>query len=514
MIRRTKDYILENKMINNHSTVLVALSGGADSVCLLLVLNEIKRQCADELDFALEAVHVEHGIRGAESREDARFASDLCERLNIPCHVHSVDVPQYAKSHGLGLEEAARILRYEAFEKEVARILRYEAFEEEAGRYPCETANASDQKQGNSRQAVVAVAHHMEDNAETVLFQMLRGSGAKGLAGMHPVSVKNGVTYIRPLLSATRAQIEEYLKENGQAFVTDATNADTAYSRNKLRHDVFPLLLQINDRAIEHINESAGQLAVMNDFYEQQLKEACDSMVSKKEGRVILEISRFESLHPALKSGVARECIHLASGRLKDITSTHISALVKLAGQQSGRKINLPYGIIAEKSFGEVILCAGRCDDEKEEIHITQKELEALSATGEQKNVKLSADGSYVTLCIKDFNGKMDEIPKKPYTKWFDYDKMKKGFEIRTRKAGDYIIVDDEGHHKKLKQVFTGDKIPAQQRAGLWLIAHESLVHAIIGYRSGCSALVTPQTGKVLKITFYGGKQNGFFKEI
>lgn len=264
MIRRTKDYILENKMINNHSTVLVALSGGADSVCLLLLLNEIKRQCADELDFALEAVHVEHGIRGAESRADAGFASDLCERLNIPCHVHSVDVPQYAASHGLGLEEAARILRYEAFEKEVT------------------TAYAADQKQGNSRQAVVAVAHHMEDNAETVLFQMLRGSGAKGLSGMHPVSVKNGVTYIRPLLSATRAQIEEYLKENGQAFVTDATNTDTAYSRNKLRHDVFPLLLQINDRAIEHINESAGQLAVMNDFYEEQLKEACDSMVSKK----------------------------------------------------------------------------------------------------------------------------------------------------------------------------------------------------------------------------------------
>ena len=464
MIRRTKEYILENKMIKNHSTVLVALSGGADSVCLLLVLNEIKRQCADELDFALEAVHVEHGIRGAESREDARFASELCERLNIPCHVHSVDVPQYAASHGLGLEEAARILRYEAFEKEVA------------------TAYAADQKQGNSRQAVVAVAHHMEDNAETVLFQMLRGSGAKGLSGMHPVSVKNGVTYIRPLLSATRAQIEEYLKENGQAFVTDATNTDTAYSRNKLRHDVFPLLLQINDRAIEHINESAGQLAVMNDFYEQQLKEACDSMVSKKEGRVILEISRFESLHPALKSGVARECIHLASGRLKDITSTHIGALVKLAGQQSGRKINLPYGIIAEKSFGEVILFAGMCDDEKEEIHITQKELEALSATGEQKNIKLSADGSYVTLCIQDFNGKMDEIPKKPYTKWFDYDKMKKGFEIRTRKAGDYIIVDDEGHHKKLKQVFTGDKIPAQQRAGLWLIAHESLVTVSISH--------------------------------
>ena len=507
MIRRTKEYILENKMIKNHSTVLVALSGGADSVCLLLLLNEIKRQCADELDFALEAVHVEHGIRGAESREDARFASDLCERLNIPCHVHSVDVPQYAKSHGLGLEEAARILRYEAFEKEVARILRYEAFEEEAGRYPCETADASDQKQGNSRQAVVAVAHHMEDNAETVLFQMLRGSGAKGLAGMHPVSVKNGVTYIRPLLSATRAQIEEYLKENGQAFVTDATNTDTAYSRNKLRHDVFPLLLQINDRAIEHINESAGQLAVMNDFYEQQLKEACDSMVSQKEGRVILEISRFESLHPALKSGVARECIHLASGRLKDITSTHIGALVKLAGQQSGRKINLPYGIIAEKSFGEVILFAGRCDDEKAEIQITQKELEVLSATGEQKNIKLSADGSYVTLCIQDFNGKMDEIPKKPYTKWFDYDKIKNTVQIRTRRPGDRIQVQSGGGHKKLKDYLIDSKIPQNQRDSLVLLADGKEIIWVVGMRISEAYKITQETKCILSMCVNGGEE-------
>ena len=102
----------------------------------------------------------------------------------------------------------------------------------------------------------------------------------------------------------------------------------------------------------------------------------------------------------------------------------------------------------------------------KQKFKLRKNELEALSATGEQKTIKLSADGSYVTLCIQDFNGKMDEIPKKPYTKWFDYDKMKKGFEIRTRKAGDYIIVDDEGHHKKLKQVFTGDKNSGTAESG------------------------------------------------
>ncbi|WP_455719347.1 tRNA lysidine(34) synthetase TilS [Agathobacter sp.] len=502
ILKETKEYISQNKMIQPGSCVIAALSGGADSVCMLLLLKELSR----ELGFTLEAVHVEHGIRGEESREDARFAMDLCKKLDITCHMHPVDVPAYAKSTGLGFEEAARILRYAAFE-------------EEAGKHMADGQAVS-----------VAVAHHQEDNAETVIFQMLRGSGVKGLTGIHPVSDKNGVTYIRPLLFASRADIEAYLKENGQNFVTDVTNMDTAYSRNRLRHDVFPVFEQINDRAVEHINESARQLESMYDFFSGQVQAACDEAIYRENEEVVLRIDVFKKLHPALQSGVARECIHMAAGRLKDIGSTHIAMLTELAGIQSGRSIDLPYGITAVRSYDRIILrkmvnsagqCGGRWEYDNSAVEsstdkkmiISESELSQIAASGTEKKIPLE-NSSYITLKVSRFNGKMDEIPKKPYTKWLDYDKMKKGFEIRRRKAGDYIIVDDAGHHKKLKAFFINEKVPSEWRDRLWLIAQDSLIQSILGGRSGQSALVTPQTKEVLEITFYGGERNGFFKEI
>ena len=491
ILKQTKEYILQNKMIQPGSCVIAALSGGADSVCMLLLLKKLSR----ELDFTLEAVHVEHGIRGEESRKDAEFAMNLCKKLDITCHMHPVDVPVYAKRTGLGLEEAARILRYAAFE-------------EEAGKYKADGQTVS-----------VAVAHHQEDNAETVIFQMLRGSGVKGLTGIHPVSGKNSVTYIRPLLFASRADIEAYLKENGQEFVTDATNSDTAYSRNRLRHDVFPIFAQINDRAVEHINESARQLESMYDFFTGQLQAACDEAIYRENDTVVLRIDVFKRLHHALQSGVARECIHMAAGRLKDIGSTHIAMLTELAGMQSGRSVDLPYGVTAVRSYDRIILSkrenyAGKsCVDATAEIIISESELSQIAIPGTEKKIPLE-NSSYITLKVSCFDGKMDEIPKKPYTKWLDYDKMKKGFEIRRRRAGDYIVVDDQGHRKKLKAFFINEKVPSEQRDRLWLIAQDSLVQSILGGRSGQSALVSPQTKEVLEITFYGGERNGFFKEI
>lgn len=485
ILKQTKEYILQNKMIQPGSCVIAALSGGADSVCMLLLLKELSH----ELDFTLEAVHVEHGIRGEESRKDARFAMELCKKLDITCHMHPVDVPAYAKRTGLGLEEAARILRYAAFEEEA-------------------------KKHGADGCAVsVAVAHHQEDNAETVIFQMLRGSGVKGLTGIHPVSGKNGVTYIRPLLFASRADIEAYLKENRQGFVIDATNSDTAYSRNRLRHDVFPIFAQINDRAVEHINESARQLESMYDFFAAQVQAACNEAIYRENEAVVLRIDVFKKLHPALQSGVARECIHMAAGRLKDIGSTHIAKLIELAKLQSGRSIDLPYGITAVRSYDRILLRKRGNSNVITSMMIHQSELSQIASTGEEKKIQLE-NSSYITLKVSCFDGKMDEIPKKPYTKWLDYDKMKKGFEIRRRRAGDYIIVDDQGHRKKLKAFFINEKVPSEQRDRLWLIAQDSLIQSILGGRSGQSALVSPQTKEVLEITFYGGERNGFFKEI
>ena len=178
--------------------MFAAVSGGADSVCLLIVLNSIK----DELGFDLEAIHVEHGIRGEESVDDASFVEKLCDSMNIKLHMHSVKAKEYAEENSMSLEEAARELRYNIFEGYEGKI---------------------------------AIAHNMEDNAETLIFNMIRGSGIEGLTG---ISIKRG-KYIRPLLDCSRADIEKYLSDNNQSYRTDSTNEDSTYTRNNIRHNIM-----------------------------------------------------------------------------------------------------------------------------------------------------------------------------------------------------------------------------------------------------------------------------------
>ena len=184
-------------LVKSGDVVLAGVSGGADSVCLLLMLLEYRKHC----DFFLEAVHVEHGIRGDASRRDAAFVKRLCEKRGVCCRIYPVDVPAYAKGHGLGVEEAARKLRYECFR---------EAAEDYDG-----------------RPVKIALAHHADDNAETMLFRLIRGSGIHGLYGMRPARrLAEGVTVIRPLLGMERTEIEAYLKAQGQPYCRGGASYD------------------------------------------------------------------------------------------------------------------------------------------------------------------------------------------------------------------------------------------------------------------------------------------------
>ena len=184
MLQELQKRMKELHMVSPGDKVLAGVSGGADSLCLLLSLRELQ----ETLGFSLEVIHVEHGIRGEESKADAQFVVDLCEKLNVNYMVYEVDVPAFATEQKLGLEEAARILRYEVFEK-IAK----------------------------EKEAKIALAHHKEDNAETILFQLARGSSLAGLCGMQPIRVaENGVCYIRPLLFFQRNEIEEFLIQRKQ----------------------------------------------------------------------------------------------------------------------------------------------------------------------------------------------------------------------------------------------------------------------------------------------------------
>ena len=185
MIVQVEKFMRKWNMVPEGGRVLVGVSGGADSVCLCLILYEL----STKMNFSLEVIHVEHGIRGEESKNDAVFVEQFCKQKGIVCHIRNVDVPRYAKIHHLGEEEAARILRYQVF------------------------ADAA----GQDRNVRIALAHHMEDNAETMLFQLIRGSGLDGLCGMRPQRTgTNGEIYIRPFLQCSREQIEQFLEERGQ----------------------------------------------------------------------------------------------------------------------------------------------------------------------------------------------------------------------------------------------------------------------------------------------------------
>lgn len=228
-----KRYIEKNQLIRPGDGVVVGLSGGPDSVFLLYALHTLQAR----MGFTLRAVHVHHGIRGAEADRDEAFSAELCAKLAVPFQAVHVAAPAYAAQHGLSLEEAARILRYEALE----------------------TAR----QQLTTPTAWVAVAHHLDDQAETVLHNLVRGAGLRGLAGME--NRRNHV--IRPLLSIKREDILKWLEQNNILYVTDSTNADPHYTRNRIRSTVLPELREINPEASAHIAHSAALLREADAYF-------------------------------------------------------------------------------------------------------------------------------------------------------------------------------------------------------------------------------------------------------
>lgn len=470
----------ELHMLKSGDKVLVGVSGGADSVCLLLLLSMLRQ----DMDFELMAVHVEHGIRGEESKEDAVFVKNLCFRYQIPCQIIEVDVSSYAKKNGLGMEEAARILRYEVFEKV--------ALEQDAK---------------------IALAHHQEDNAETILFQMARGSSLSGMCGMQPLrETESGVCYIRPLLLFRREEIEAFLMMNEETWCEDSTNTDIVYSRNFLRARVLPDLQKVNARAVEHINQTAAHLTEIKDYLDAETERVWAAIVQCDE-KLTLDVNALLELPIVLQRQVAHKAIVSAAGRSKDITSMHVEDLLQLCKGQSGKKISLPYDILVYKEFDKVRLeqrNEGQSESPKE-VHVfevSKEDLEQCLQDGNEISIELGLLKQRIILRGFKKENETCEIPRKTYTKWLDYDKIKDGFCIRTRRSGDYFISDAVGHRKKLKSYFIDEKIPLVERDKKWLLSKDNEVLWLIGGRISEHVKVTQKTKYVVEITYDGGNED------
>ncbi len=474
MLKKVQKTIQKINMISPGDKILVGVSGGADSVCLLWVLSAL----AKDMEFSLEVVHVEHGIRGEESRRDAGFVKNLCENFGVFCQEVSVDVPGLCKKTGMGTEEAARSLRYEVF-----------------------------QKLALEKKAKVALAHHMEDNAETMLFQMVRGSGLTGLSGMQPMRQdEKGVTYIRPLMELRRSEIIDFLESHGADWCVDSTNFDLDYSRNYIRSEIIPALEKINAQAAVHMNHAAEYLRETEDFLQQEMQKAYAEIVKEKDRELEIDIEALQKLHIVLQKEILYEAVTKAVGKRQDITAVHIKDVLALCENQSGRQVSLPEGIAAQREYNQIRLGAKREENQdKQVIYISPEDLQQCMESKGSIEVKLSESGEKLIFRILSEVSETGEFPKKPYTKWLSYDKMKQGFCIRNRRSGDYFISDVLGHHKKLKQYFIDEKIPARERDRMWLLAQENLVLWLIGGRISEHIKITKDTKIILEIEYQGG---------
>ncbi len=463
-----RKYMGKMNMLRPGDHVLAGVSGGADSVCLLRILAALR----EEMRLTVTVCHVEHGIRGADSLADMAFVQELCGRLGISCICRRVDAGKKAAAEGLSLEEAARLLRYEALEE------------------AADTAGAD----------AIALAHHMEDNAETILFHLVRGSGIQGLTGIPAVRGR----IIRPLLEVSRGEIEAYLKAAGQDWRQDETNTDLYYARNRIREKVLPELAEVNAGAARHLTDTAKRLQTVWDYLEESAEEALRETAAAGDEGWFVDTARFRGLHPALQERVIHRLLEDAGGSRKDLGAVHIGIVKDLLLGDPGRAADLPYGLRAIAEQGRLRLYRkGQTDFSGKTEEATDELMPDLPLwIGGEGNWQLPG-GARLTCRILEFDGDLAKIPVKTYTKWFDYDKIKNRLCVRSRRPGDYLTVNEAGGQKKLKNWMIDEKIPSGERGRILLLADESHILWVIGRRISASYKVSGSTRRVLEVSFY-----------
>ena len=483
MQSKVRAFIEEYHMVKEGDQILAAVSGGADSLCLLMVLQELQ----EEKGYGLCVVHVEHGIRGEESQRDAEFVEGYCKGQGIPCKVYHCRAADYAREHRMTLEEGARILRYGFFRKAA------EAY-------------------GANK---IAVAHNQNDCAETMLFQLARGSGLRGLQGILPARAgmalrkadhaAEGQTIIRPLLCVERKEIEAYLMEKGQGYCNDRTNGEMEYARNKIRHQVLPVLEEVNSRAVAHMGKASFAVAEALEVVGELVQEAEGKYVREQEGGIFIsqEVLAEKKL---IRTSLLHNTLTKAAESSQDISEIHIRQMSELLERQVGRELCLPYNIKAERVYGGILVAKRQAKKAGMQQQTSPcKDARPGSSILLPKGTLELPDFGY-RICTKIIENSPDfeKIPKKMYTKWLDYDKIKGIMQLRTRQSKDFLVITADGKRKKLKNYLIDEKIPRQERDSILLLVDETHVLWAIGWRISEDVKVTEHTKRILEIQVQG----------
>lgn len=458
MYQRAVETVEKYNMINDGDSIVVGLSGGADSCALTMFLAGLIKKYG----IKITAVHINHGIRGAEADSDEAFARAFCDRLGVDFTAYHCDVPAEAKKRGIGEEEAGRLVRYEKFRETAKNI-------------------------GADK---IAVAHNLNDTAETLMMNLCRGSGLKGLGGIQPVSGN----IIRPLIYCSRKEIEDYCTENGIEFRTDSTNLENDYTRNKIRNMLFPWLKEnINPSADMNMTKTASILREEEEFLERLAERAYDeAVIERTPDRITLDARKLAKQDTVIRKRVIRSALGEIRQDTRNIGRTHTEDAEMILMGQTGKMINLPGNICVRKSYDILDIYSGR--EEKKEFcydipygkKIYVPEMDRFVLLAEKRQ-------SLPDNCIN------------VYTKKIDYDKIKDRIQLRTRRKGDVLSI--KGGNKKIKDIFIDDKIPAEKRDTFPLIADGNSIIAV-GERLGFEYYVTDKTVKTLYIYIWEDFKN------
>ena len=450
-------FITDNELIDKNDGIVVGVSGGPDSMCLLSLLNEIK----DYMNIDIIAAHINHMIRGHEADADEEYTRQMCEKMNIKFVSKKIDINKYAKINKMSSESAGREARYEFFNDVLRKF----------------------------NMSKIATAHNANDQAETVIMRMMRGTGLEGLGG---ILAKRDNIYIRPILFLGRNEVELYCEKNMINPRIDKTNLERIYSRNKIRLDILPYMKKnFNEDVVDAINRMALLLQEDNKYIEKRVSEHYFDVVKELNNKVIISKEAFKLERPII-SRILRRAVSYVSGNKYNLEMKHIFEIINLQNMDTGKQIDMPGDMYASNVYKDICI-QKKVNDIKNNDDFIKIDKDKIQG----QKIKF---GEYLIHFEVIYNKNID-YEKNNLIKYFDYNIIEGSIIIRTRKNGDKICPLGMHGSKKVKDILIDMKVPKEMRDCIPIIQFGNDIAWIVSLKFSDKFKIKPNTKKILKIT-------------
>lgn len=434
MLERVEKFIIENNLISKGDRIIIALSGGPDSVALLHILEKLR----EKYDLKLGACHINHLLRGEDAMKDEEFAKTLCNKLHINFYSHREDIKAYSKKHNIGEEESGRRVRYDFFQK----VLEENDYNK------------------------IALGHNLDDNVETFLFRLMRGTSLDGLNSI-PLKRDN---IIRPIMNEKKKDILSFLQKNNFDYTIDHSNFENIYTRNKIRLDLIPYIeKEFNPLFVDKISEMIEEIKETNSYF----KEKLDGFIEEDK----ISIERILTLEKFLR----KKLINMYLRRYEvEVSREKLDNIDELIVSLGPKEINIGKGYTFKKGYNYIKV---------------EKKTKKTSAKGKialEINSKMMYNGYIIESKL------LEKLPSKKQGFYFDYDKLDKNIYIRTRKDGDKFVPFGMTNKKKLKNFFIDSKVEKDKREMIPLILTGEEILLVGDLRGSNLFRVDKETKKVL----------------